>query len=879
MAFNLNKLTVKAQEAVQNAIEIAQNYSNQVLEPEHILAALVQESGNIADTIMQKAGGNISQVKIKVNSLLESLPKVGGAGVGSQQMSNSFAKLLDTASTEAKNLKDEFISTEHLVLALTANEGKAGQLLRDNGISRDAVLAALKDVRGNQRVTSQNPEDTYQSLQKYGRDLNELARSGKLDPVIGRDEEIRRVLQVLSRRTKNNPVLIGEPGVGKTAIAEGIAHRIVSGDVPENLKTKRIVALDMGALVAGTQFRGQFEERLKAVIKEIQESNGEIILFIDELHTLVGAGSAQGSMDAANILKPALAKGELHAIGATTLDEYKKHIEKDAALERRFQPVFVSEPSVEDTISILRGLSERYEVHHGVRITDGAIVAAAQLSHRYITDRFLPDKAIDLIDEAASKLRIEIDSMPEELDSLERKIKQLEIEREALKREKDEASQKRLDDLKAELSELGEERNKLRMHWNLEKEKIQKIRSMKSEIDNTKTLAERYEREGDLGKVAELRYGKIAMLEKQLKEETKQLAEIQRYKKMLKEEVDSEDIAEVVSKWTGIPVSRMLEGERTKLLRLEEELHNRVVGQDDAVSAVANAIRRSRTGLQDINRPIGSFIFLGTTGVGKTELARALAEYLFDDEHAMVRIDMSEYMEKFSVSRLIGAPPGYVGYEEGGQLTEAVRRRPYSVVLLDEIEKAHADVFNVLLQVLDDGRLTDNQGRTVNFKNTIIIMTSNIGSHLIQEKLMDLDERKVENIMGELRYKLNDLLRKTIRPEFLNRIDEVVLFKPLTKNEIRKIVDIQIQHVQKLLKDKEIILNVDDEAKDWLAKLGYDVTYGARPLKRTIQKHLVNPLSRELLMGKFSNGDHIRVTLGLQGRLDFHKAEVTEKVN
>ena len=874
MAFNFNKLTVKAQEVVQTAIEIAQNYSNQVLEPEHLLAALIQEQGNIADTIMQKAGGNINQIKFKVNALLEALPKVSGAGFGSQQISNNMAKLFDAASAEAKNLKDEFISTEHLLLALTKDNGKAGQLLKDNGISHDEVLTALKDVRGTQRVTSQNPEDTYQSLQKYGRDLNELARSGKLDPVIGRDEEIRRVLQVLSRRTKNNPVLIGEPGVGKTAIAEGIAHRIISGDIPENLKSKRIVALDMGALVAGTQFRGQFEERLKAVIKEVQESNGEIILFIDELHTLVGAGAVSGSMDAANILKPALARGELHAIGATTLDEFKKHIEKDAALERRFQPVLVSEPSVEDTISILRGLSERYEVHHGVRILDSAIVAAAQLSHRYITDRFLPDKAIDLIDESASKLRIEIDSMPEELDSIERKIKQLEIEREALKREKDDASQKRLEDIKQELSELSEEGNKLRMHWNLEKEKIQKIRSMKSEIENSKTLAEKYEREGDLGKVAEIRYGKIASLEKQLKDETKQLAEIQKSQKMLKEEADAEDIAEVVSKWTGIPVSRMLEGERTKLLRLEEELHNRIIGQDEAVSAVANAIRRSRTGLQDVNRPIGSFIFLGTTGVGKTELARALAEYLFDDEHAMVRIDMSEYMEKFSVSRLIGAPPGYIGYEEGGQLTEAVRRRPYSVVLLDEIEKAHSDVFNVLLQVLDDGRLTDNQGRTVNFKNTIIIMTSNLGSHLIQEKLQDLDESQVENIMGDLRYRLTDLLRKTIRPEFLNRVDENVLFKPLTKNEIRKIVEIQVRQVQKLLKDKEIILDVDDEAKDWLAKLGYDVTYGARPLKRTIQKYLTNPLSQELLMGNFNDGDTIKVSVGHSGKLTFHKAEI-----
>ena len=875
MAFNFNKLTVKAQEVVQTAIEIAQNYSNQVLEPEHLLAALIQEQGNIADTIIQKAGGNINQIKLKINALLEGLPKVSGAGVGNQQMSNNMAKLLDAATAEAKNLKDEFVSTEHLLLALTKNDGKAGQLLKDNGVSHDEVLAALKDVRGNQRVTSQNPEDTYQSLQKYGRDLNELARSGKLDPVIGRDEEIRRVLQVLSRRTKNNPVLIGEPGVGKTAIAEGIAHRIVSGDVPENLKTKRIVALDMGALVAGTQFRGQFEERLKAVIKEVQESNGEIILFIDELHTLVGAGAVSGSMDAANILKPALARGELHAIGATTLDEYKKHIEKDAALERRFQPVFVSEPSVEDTISILRGLSERYEVHHGVRILDSAIVAAAQLSHRYITDRFLPDKAIDLIDESASKLRIEIDSMPEELDSIERKIKQLEIEREALKREKDDSSQKRLEDIKQELSELSEEANKLRIHWNLEKEKIQKIRSMKSEIDNSKTLADKYEREGDLGKVAELRYGKIASLEKQLKEETKQLAEIQKYKKMLKEEVDAEDIAEVVSKWTGIPVSRMLESERTKLLRLEEELHIRVVGQDEAVSAVANAIRRSRTGLQDVNRPIGSFIFLGTTGVGKTELARALAEYLFDDEHAMVRIDMSEYMEKFSVSRLIGAPPGYVGYEEGGQLTESVRRRPYSVVLLDEIEKADPDVFNVLLQVLDDGRLTDNQGRTVNFKNTIIIMTSNIGSHLLQERLFNVSDEQIEVVMGELRERLGDMLRQSIRPEFLNRIDEIVLFKPLTHKEIRQIVEIQLSKVNEMLKGKELTLLIDDEAKDWLANIGFDVTFGARPLKRTIQKYVSNPLAQGLLAGNFDNGDTIRVSVGEKGKLKFHKVEVT----
>lgn len=879
MAFNFNKLTVKAQEIVQTAIEIAQNYNNQILEPEHLMASIVQEKGSIADSILHKTGGNVNVIRLKVNELLGKLPKVSGAGIGNQQMSNQTAKLFDDAAEEARNLKDEFISTEHLLLALSKTDSKPGQLLRDNGISHDTILEALKEVRGTQRVTSQNPEETYQALKKYGRDLIDLVKAGKLDPVIGRDEEIRRVLQVLSRRTKNNPVLIGEPGVGKTAIAEGIAHRIVAGDVPENLKTKRIVALDMGALVAGTQFRGQFEERLKAVIKEVQESNGEIILFIDELHTLVGAGAVSGSMDAANILKPALARGELHAIGATTLDEYKKHIEKDAALERRFQPVLVSEPSVEDTISILRGLRERYEVHHGVRITDAAIVAAAQLSHRYIADRFLPDKAIDLVDEAASKLRIEIDSMPEELDSLERKIKQLEIEREALKREKDEASAKRLEELRKELSDFEEERNILRMHWDLEKEKIQRIRGMKSDIDNARTLADRYEREGDLGKVAELRYGKIASLEKQLKEETKQLSSVQKDKKMLKEEVDAEDIAEVVAKWTGIPVSRMLESERSKLLRLEDELHRRVIGQDEAVSAVANAIRRSRTGLQDINRPLGSFIFLGTTGVGKTELARALAEFLFDDEHAMIRIDMSEYMEKFSVSRLIGAPPGYVGYEEGGQLTEAVRRRPYSVVLLDEIEKAHPDVFNILLQVLDDGRLTDNQGRTVNFKNTIIIMTSNLGSHVIREKLEHVRDDDIENAMGELRGHMIELLRKTIRPEFLNRIDEVVLFKPLTQAEIREIVDIQIRNVQKMLDQKEITIIVSGETKDWLAKLGYDVTFGARPLKRTIQKYLVNPLSQELLMDTFGDGDTINVSVGENGKLEFSKAKVSEKIS
>jgi ATP-dependent Clp protease ATP-binding subunit ClpB len=871
MSFNLNKLTVKAQEVVQNAVEIAQNYNNQVVEPEHVFASMLQEGGSVAESMVQKTGANVAQMKVKVGELLEKLPKVSGAGVGNQQLSNNTAKLFDKASAEAKNLKDEFVSTEHLLLALTEDDGRVGDLLKKNNVTKAVVLSALKDIRGTQRVTSQNAEDTYQSLKKFGRDLNELARSGKLDPVIGRDEEIRRVLQVLSRRTKNNPVLIGEPGVGKTAIAEGLAHRIISGDVPENLKSKTIIALDLGALVAGTQYRGQFEERVKAVIKEVQKSNGEIILFIDEMHQLVGAGKTDGAMDAANILKPALARGELHAIGATTLKEYKKHIEKDAALERRFQPVIVSEPSEEDTVSILRGLKEKYEAHHGVRITDGAIVAAAQLSNRYISDRFLPDKAIDLIDEAASKLRIEIDSMPEELDTIERKIKTLEIEKEALKREKDKESAARLVELKGELSNLLEERNELRSHWALEKEKIKSIQSLKGQIESAKNESEKFEREGNFGKVAEIRYGVITDLEKKIKAETDELIIIQKSTKMLKEEVDAEDIAEVVAKWTGIPVSKMLESERGKLVRLEDELHKRVVGQDDAVYAVANAIRRSRAGLQDSARPIGSFIFIGTTGVGKTELARALAEFLFNDEHAMVRIDMSEYMEKHSVSRLVGAPPGYIGYEEGGQLTEAVRRRPYSVVLLDEIEKAHPDVFNILLQVLDDGRLTDNQGRTVDFKNTIIIMTSNLGSHLFQEKLHEFNEDNYEEILADLRVKLSDLLRKTIRPEFLNRIDEVVLFKPLLKSELKEIIDIQLQRVSKLLSEKNIQIEIKEEVKDFLLSIGSDITYGARPLKRTIQRHLVNPLSTELLMNNFSAGDTIVASYPGDGQVRFEK--------
>ncbi len=875
VCMNFNKFTIKAQEAVQQAQEIASNYSNQVIEPEHLFAALLQDSEGIVFPILQKLGGNVNFIKIKMNEAIERLPKVQGAGLGNQHISQQLGRVFEIANKEASQMKDEYISTEHLLLGLMESPSRGAklssvaQLLKDQGVTREAIYKALKEIRGSQRVTDQTPEEKYQALQRFGRDLIELARQGKLDPVIGREEEIRRVLQVLSRRTKNNPVLIGDPGVGKTAIAEGIAHRIVQGDVPENLKSKKIVALDMGSLVAGTSFRGQFEERLKAVLKEVTESGGEIILFIDELHTLVGAGAAQGAVDAANMLKPALARGDLRAVGATTIDEYRKHIEKDPALERRFQPILVEEPNVEDTISILRGLKERYEIHHGVRITDGAIVAAAQLSHRYITDRYLPDKAIDLVDEAASKLRIEIDSMPEELDSVERKIKQLEIEREAVKREKDEDSKGRLSELERELAEVQQTRSELRAHWEIEKELIRSIRKMKGEIENAKIEAEQKERNGDLERVAELRYGVIAGLEKNLKNASAELLHVQKNKKMLKEEVDAEDIAEIVAKWTGIPVTRMLESERTKLLNLEGRIHERLINQEDAVRVVSDAIRRSRAGLQDEKKPIGSFIFLGSTGVGKTELARALAEFLFNDESAMVRIDMSEYMEKFSVSRLIGAPPGYVGYEEGGQLTEAVRRKPYSVVLLDEIEKAHHEVFNVLLQLLDEGRLTDSKGRTVNFKNTIVIMTSNLGSHLVQERMQTLTEENRDEIMGDLRVTLNEMLRQTIRPEFLNRIDEVVLFKPLTMTELRQIVDLQIRQVQRMMEQKNITLNISDEVRDWLAKLGYDPAFGARPLKRVIQKHVVNELSRKVLAGSVNDGDVVEAILDDRGFVEF----------
>lgn len=866
---NFNKFTIKSQEAVQNAQEIASSYNNQIIEPEHLLAALVQDSEGVVVPILQKLGANVNYLKIKINEMVEHLPKVQGAGLGNQQISSALGQIFESAQQEAQQLKDEYISTEHLLLGLLAAKAPATKFLTDQGVTKEGIYKALKDVRGSQRVTDQMPEDKYQSLERFGRDLNDLARKGKLDPVIGREEEIRRVLQVLSRRTKNNPVLIGDPGVGKTAIAEGIAHRIVQGDVPESLKTKRIIALDMGSLVAGTTFRGQFEERLKAVLKEVTESNGEIILFIDELHTLVGAGAAQGSVDAANMLKPALARGDLRAIGATTIDEYRKYIEKDPALERRFQPVLVDEPTVEDTISILRGLKERYEVHHGVRITDGAIVAAAQLSHRYISDRFLPDKAIDLVDEAASKLRIEIDSMPEQLDNVERKIKQLEIEREAMKREKDDESELRLKEIEKDLAELNQTRSELKAHWQLEKDLIQSIRKMKGDIDNAKKEADQQERQSNLGRVAELRYGVITGLEKQLKAASMKLAEVQKDQKMLKEEVDAEDIADIVAKWTGIPVQRMLESERAKLLHLEDRIHQRLVNQEDAVKAVADAIRRSRAGLQDERKPIGSFIFLGSTGVGKTELAKALAEFLFNNENAIVRIDMSEYMEKFSVSRLIGAPPGYVGYEEGGQLTEAIRRKPYSIVLLDEIEKAHPEVFNVLLQLLDEGHLTDSKGHTVNFKNTIVIMTSNIGSHLIQEKMEMLTEENRDELTGELRVKLFELLKQSIRPEFLNRIDEIIFFKPLTMNELASIVELQLRQVQRMVIDKNITLKFTVEAKARLAIIGYDPSFGARPIKRVIQKYVINALSEKILTGEITEGSIIEIGTDHRGMIEF----------
>ncbi len=851
MSFNINKLTEKAQEAVLAAQELAQNSQHSQIEPEHLMHALLTQADGVVPQIFSALGANAESVAAQFSAELARLPKAYGA-TAQVGISPRLARVLDGARQQATNLRDEYVSTEHLLLAsVDGVEGATARILRGAGITRDAILRALTQIRGTQRVTSQHPETTYQALQKYGRDLTDLARRGKLDPVIGRDEEIRRVMQILSRRTKNNPVLIGEPGVGKTAIAEGLAQRIVRGDVPEPLKNKRVVQLDLGAMVAGAKYRGEFEERLKAALKEITAAEGQIILFIDEVHTVVGAGAAEGAMDASNMLKPMLARGELHTIGATTLDEYRKHIEKDAALERRFQPVLIGEPSVEDTISILRGLKERYEVHHGVKIKDSALVAAAVLSKRYISDRFLPDKAIDLVDEAASRLRMEIDSMPAELDEITRRIQQLEIERVALQKEKDDASRERLRALDKELADLKEQSSALTAKWKQEKEAVDAVRQLREEKDARQIELERAERQADYNRAAELRYGKMAEIDRRIKEVEARLAEIQKAGKMLKEEVDEEDIAEVVAKWTGIPVSRLMEGEIQKLLKMEERLHLRVVGQDEAIRAVANAVRRARAGLQDPKRPIGSFIFLGPTGVGKTELARALAEFLFDDENAMIRIDMSEYQEKHTVARLIGAPPGYVGYEEGGQLTEAVRRRPYSVVLFDEIEKAHADVFNTMLQILDDGRLTDGQGRTVDFKNVVVIMTSNIGTEFLANGFSTDEPRVREAVLNALRARF--------RPEFLNRIDEVVLFHSLTREHLKQIVDIQMELVQRRMAERKITVVLTDAAKELLVNEGYDATYGARPLKRTIQRLILDPLALQVLEGKFGEGDTVVV--------------------
>ncbi|HEU4343477.1 MAG TPA: ATP-dependent chaperone ClpB [Candidatus Binatia bacterium] len=846
----LDKLTIKSQEALQQANALAEKRHHQAIDVEHLLFALVGQKEGVVLALLQKLGLPVASMTDRLQKALDRLPQVTGA-TGQTFITPRLKKIIEGAEAEAETLKDEYVSAEHLLLSMVQDSGETGKLLRELGASREKILNALVSIRGGQRITDPDPEQKYQALEKYSRDLTDLARKGKLDPVIGRDDEIRRVIQVLSRRTKNNPVLIGEPGVGKTAIVEGLALRIVNGDVPEGLKDKRLVALDMGALVAGAKFRGEFEERLKAVLKEVTDASGQIILFIDELHTLVGAGAAEGAMDASNMLKPALARGELRCVGATTLDEYRKRVEKDPALERRFQPIYVGEPSVEDTIAILRGLKERYEVHHGVRITDGAIIGAATLSHRYISDRFLPDKAIDLIDEAASRLRIEIDSMPVEIDEIERKILQLEIEKQALKREEDKASKERLAQLERDIGNLRETSNGLKAHWKNEKESIQRIRSLKERIEATKVEEQQAQRRGDLNRAAELRYGTLTQLQKELEEANHKLAELQKDQKMLKEEVDAEDVAEVVAKWTGIPVSKMLEGELQKLLKMEDRLKMRVVGQDSAIHAVSNAVRRARAGLQDQNRPIGSFIFLGPTGVGKTELCRALAEFLFDDEQAMVRLDMSEFMEKHSVSRLIGAPPGYVGYEEGGYLTEAVRRRPYSVVLFDEIEKAHPEVFNALLQILEDGRMTDGQGRTVDFKNTVIIMTSNLGSQYIQ----DLGERDRQ----EMERRVTAALREAFKPEFLNRVDEIIIFNNLGREEIKSIVDIQLKRLRQNLASRKIALEITDRAKALLADKGYDPAYGARPLKRTIQRLIQDPLAVKILEGQFKEGERVRI--------------------
>jgi len=852
-----DKLTIKGQEALSEAQSLATARGHSQIQPAHLLRELLHQPEGSTVPVLQKLGVALDPLQNEVEGLLERQPKVHG---GAQpQINAELGKVLDGAFSEADSMKDEYVSTEHLLLALAGSSDEAGQTLRNAGITRDAILQALQSVRGGARVTDPDPESKYQALEKFGRDLTDVARKGKLDPVIGRDEEIRRVIQVLSRRRKNNPVLIGEPGVGKTAIAEGLAQRVVAGDVPESLADKRVISLDLGALIAGAKYRGEFEDRLKAVLREIAEADGQIILFIDELHTIIGAGAAEGAADAANMLKPALARGELHCVGATTLDEYRKHVEKDAALERRFQPVLVGEPSVEDTVSILRGLKERYEVHHGVRIQDAALVAAASLSNRYITDRFLPDKAIDLVDEAASRVRVQIDSMPEELDQIERKRTQLEIEREALKKEPDEASAHRLESVEREIGDLRSEGDALKARWDNEKQLISGVRECKEHREELTAELQRTQRQGQLERAAEIRYGELVEVEKQLDERQAELDRLQEQGSVLTEEVTSEEIAGIVSKWTGVPVSKMLESEQAKLIHMEDNLHRRVIGQDDAITAVSNAVRRARAGLQDPDRPIGSFIFLGPTGVGKTETARALAEFLFDDEQAMVRIDMSEFMEKHSVSRLIGAPPGYVGYDEGGYLTEAVRRRPYGVVLFDEIEKAHPDVFNVLLQILDDGRLTDGQGRTVDFKNVVLIMTSNIGSQYIQELGADQQDEMESRVM--------EALRGHFRPEFLNRVDDVILYHQLQREHVGRIVDLQLDRVNRLLAEKRLDLELTDAAKELLAERGYDPTYGARPVKRIIQRLIQDPLAMRILEGDFPEGSKIRADVENQALL------------